>query len=248
VLFSDEWGGGSQPRCRATDKHEWGADAIFTISGNEMSFKSYYKLSAPQTQQENCVAHNGSLIPIPGRDVMVQAWYQGGISVFDWTDPSHPVEIAYFDRGPMDATKLVDGGYWSAYWYNGHIVGSEISRGLDIFDLKPSAYLSQNEIDAAKSVHFDFLNVQDQPLLVWPASFAVARSYLDQLARGNGIARDRLVRITAQLEQIEAMTGAERRTAMSQLSTQLQMEAASATDPTRVRKLAAVLDELIRKG
>ncbi|PYP68752.1 MAG: hypothetical protein DMD26_01075 [Gemmatimonadetes bacterium] len=248
VLFSDEWGGGSQPRCRATDKHEWGADAIFTISGNEMSFKSYYKLSAPQTQQENCVAHNGSLIPIPGRDVMVQAWYQGGISVFDWTYPSHPVEIAYFDRGPMDATKLVDGGYWSAYWYNGHIVGSEISRGLDIFDLKPSAYLSQNEIDAAKSVHFDFLNVQDQPLLVWPASFAVARSYLDQLARGNGIARDRLVRITAQLEQIEAMTGAERRTAMSQLSTQLQMEAASATDPTRVRKLAAVLDELIRKG
>ena len=179
---------------------------------------------------------------------MVQAWYQGGISVFDWTDPSHPVEIAYFDRGPMDATKLVDGGYWSAYWYSGHIVGSEISRGLDIFDLKPSAYLSQNEIDAAKSVHFDFLNVQDQPLLVWPASFAVARSYLDQLARGNGIARDRLVRITAQLEQIEAMTGAERRTAMSQLSTQLEMEAASATDPTRVRKLAAVLDELIRKG
>src|SRR5436190_615895 len=164
VLFSDEWGGGSQPRCRVTDKHEWGADAIFTITGDQMTFKSYYKMSAPQTQQENCVAHNGSLIPIPGRDVMVQAWYQGGISVFDWTDASHPFEIAYFDRGPMDATKLVDGGYWSAYWYNGYIVGSEISRGLDLFELRPSAYLSQNEIDAAKSVHFDYLNVQDQPM------------------------------------------------------------------------------------
>ena len=141
VIFSDEWGGGAQPRCRVTDKHEWGADAIYTISGNQMTFQSYYKMSAPQTPEENCVAHNGSLIPIPGRDIMVQAWYQGGISIFEWTDPAHPREIAFFDRGPMDASKLVNGGYWSAYWYNGYIVGSEISRGVDIFELKRSGFI-----------------------------------------------------------------------------------------------------------
>src|SRR5205085_4867025 len=127
-------------------------------------------------------------IPIPGREVMVQSWYQGGISVFDWTDPSHPKEIAYFDRGPMDATKLVDGGYWSSYWYNGYIVGSEISRGLDIFELKPSAFISQNEIDAAKLVHFDYYNTQGQQPFVWPPSFALARAYVDQLERSGGLA------------------------------------------------------------
>ena len=183
VLFSDEWGGGGQPKCRATDPRDWGADAIFDIVNDKLVFKSYYKLPAPQTSKENCVAHNGSLIPIPGRDVMVQAWYQGGVSVFDWTDASHPVEIAFFDRGPMDSTRMVLGGYWSAYWYNGKIVGSEIERGLDVFELAPSAYLSQNEIDAAKTVHMDYLNVQGQPKLVWPASFALARAYVDQLER-----------------------------------------------------------------
>jgi LVIVD repeat len=248
VLFSDEWGGGSQPRCRATDHHEWGADAIFTIAGNEMKFQNYYKMSAPQTQFENCVAHNGSLIPVPGRDIMVQAWYQGGISVFDWSDPAHPIEIAYFDRGPMDSTKLVDGGYWSAYWYNGHIVGSEISRGLDVFDLQPSAYLSQNEIDAAKSVHFDQLNVQDQPKIVWPASFVVARAYVDQLVRGNGIARDRSSEIAAALDRAEKASGADRRTALSQLATQLQSDASGASDQARVRKLADVVSELANKS
>jgi LVIVD repeat-containing protein len=248
VLFSDEWGGGSQPRCRATDHHEWGADAIFTIAGNEMKFQNYYKMSAPQTRFENCVAHNGSLIPVPGRDIMVQAWYQGGISVFDWSDPAHPIEIAYFDRGPMDSTKLVDGGYWSAYWYNGHIVGSEISRGLDVFDLQPSAYLSQNEIDAAKSVHFDQLNVQDQPKIVWPASFVVARAYVDQLVRGNGIARDRSSEIAAALDRAEKASGADRRTALSQLATQLQSDASGASDQARVRKLADVVSELANKS
>ena len=244
ILFSDEWGGGSQPRCRVTDKHEWGADAIFTISGSEMQFQSYYKMSAPQTQFENCVAHNGSLIPVPGRDIMVQSWYQGGISVFDWTDPVHPVEIAYFDRGPMDSTKLVDGGYWSSYWYNGYIIGSEISRGLDIFELRPSAYLSQNEIDAAKSVHFDYLNVQDQPKLVWPASFSVAKAYVDQLVRGNGISRDRSRSIAAELERAEKASGAARRVVLSQLATQLQNDAQTASDAARVRKLAEVVGEL----
>jgi LVIVD repeat-containing protein len=248
VLFSDEWGGGSQPRCRATDHHEWGADAIFTIAGNEMKFQNYYKMSAPQTRFENCVAHNGSLIPVPGRDIMVQAWYQGGISVFDWSDPAHPIEIAYFDRGPMDSTKLVDGGYWSAYWYNGHIVGSEISRGLDVFDLQPSAYLSQNEIDAAKSVHFDQLNVQDQPKIVWPASFVVARAYVDQLVRRNGIARDRSSEIAAALDRAEKASGADRRTALSQLATQLQSDASGASDQARVRKLADVVSELANKS
>jgi len=213
-----------------------------------MTFRSYYKLSAPQTQQENCVAHNGSLIPIPGRDVMVQAWYQGGISVFDWTDPSHPVEIAYFDRGPMDATKLVDAGYWSAYWYNGYIVGSEISRGLDLFELKPSAHLSQNEIDAAKSVHFDFLNVQDQPLLVWPASFSLARAYVDQLARDKGLSLDRLARITATLDRSEKLSGTERQTALSQLAGELDADAQSAADQGRVRKLAATVSDLAKKS
>src|SRR5207342_94408 len=170
LLFTDEWGGGGQPRCRVTDKKEWGANALFTIENRKLVFHGYYKLPAPQTPLENCVAHNGSLIPIPGRDVMVQAWYQGGLSVFDWTDPKHPKEIAYFDRGPMDSTKMEGAGSWSAYWYNGYIVSSEIARGLDIFELTPSAMISQNEIDAAKLVHLDYLNVQDQPKLTWPPS------------------------------------------------------------------------------
>ncbi len=163
ILFSDEWGGGGQPRCRATDKPEWGADAIFTIEGNEMEFESYYKLPAPQTSVENCVAHNGSLIPVPGRDIMVQGWYQGGVSVFDWTDPGNPEEIAFFDRGPRDASQLTSAGSWSAYWYNGYIISSEIARGLDIYELTPSDHLSAEEIAAAKSARLAELNVQSQP-------------------------------------------------------------------------------------
>ncbi|HEY2379301.1 MAG TPA: hypothetical protein VGH98_25185 [Gemmatimonadaceae bacterium] len=244
VLFSDEWGGGSQPRCRVTDKHEWGADAIFTINGDQMTFKSYYKMSAPQTPEENCVAHNGSLIPIPGRDVMVQAWYQGGISVFDWTDPSHPTEIAYFDRGPMDATKLVDGGYWSAYWYNGYIVGSEISRGLDLFELQPSGLLSKNEIDAARSVHFDYLNVQDQPMITWPANFAVARAYVDQLSRSRTVSLDQATRINAELSRAESSSGNERRTILTQLASQLPTGAANGVDQQRETKLGEVVTKL----
>lgn len=244
VLFSDEWGGGRQPRCRATDKPEWGANAIFTLAGNQMTFKSYYKLPAAQTPLENCVAHNGSLIPIPGRDIMVQAWYQGGISVFEWTDAERPREIAFFDRGPMDSTKHVDGGYWSAYWYNGYIVGSEISRGLDLFRLKPSAFLSQNEIDAAHSVRFEYLNVQNQPKLVWPASFALARAYLDQLMRNNGIASDRSAAIARELNRAEDATGVQRRDALTQLIAQLERDAAAAADANRVRLMAAVVKEL----
>src|SRR2546427_5080246 len=235
VLFTDEWGGGLQPRCRPTDKPEWGADAIFTLSGTTLTFKSYYKLLAPQTANENCVAHNGSLIPVPGRDIMVQGWYQGGISVFDWTDAAHPVEIAYFDRGPMDSTKLVGAGSWSAYWYNGYIVSSEIGRGLDVFELVPSGLLSQNEIDAAKLVHFDYLNVQDQPKLVWPASFVVARAYLDQLARSDGLASAKVADARAALARAERLSGPQRRDALTQLVTQLTGDAPAAADQGKVR-------------
>ena len=149
IVFTDEWGGGTQPRCRATDPPTWGANAVFDIVDKKLKFGGYYKLPAPQTDKENCVAHNGSIIPVPGRDIMVQAWYQGGVSVFDFTDSTKPVEIAYFDRGPIDAKNLITGGYWSTYWYNGRIYGSEISRGIDIFRLLPSEHLTQNEIDAA---------------------------------------------------------------------------------------------------
>jgi hypothetical protein len=244
ILFSDEWGGGSQPRCRVTDKMEWGADAIFTLADGKMTFQSYYKMPAPQTSLENCVAHNGSLIPVPGRDIMVQSWYQGGISVFDWTDAAHPKEIAYFDYGPMDSTKFQDAGYWSSYWYNGYIVGSEIARGLDIFQLKPSAFLSQNEIDAAKSVRFEYLNVQDQPKLVWPASFAVARSYVDQLVRNNGLNRDRSSAVARELDRAERLSAAERRAALTQLAIELQRDARGTADVPRVRSLALAVKEL----
>jgi hypothetical protein len=244
ILFTDEWGGGLQPRCRVTDKPEWGANAIFTRSGSTMTFQSYYKLPAPQTANENCVAHNGTLIPIPGRDVMVQAWYQGGISVFDWTDPAHPREIAYFDRGPMDSTKLVGAGSWSAYWYNGSIVSSEISRGLDIFELQPSAFISQNEIDAAKLIHFDYLNAQDQQQLVWPASFVVARAYLDQLARSNGLALDKVAAARKALAAAEQSSGQGRRDALTQLATQLKGDAQGAADQATLGMLAGTITDL----
>src|SRR5690606_219602 len=169
LVFTDEWGGGTQPRCRASDPSEWGANAIFEVMDGQMHFRSYYKLPAPQTATENCVAHNGSLVPVPGRDIKVQSWYQGGISVFDFTDPAHPFEIAYFDRGPMSDDELIDGGHWSAYWYNGHIYGAEIYRGLDVLRLTPSEHLSASEIEAATLVRMDEFNPQHQPQVTWPA-------------------------------------------------------------------------------
>lgn len=244
VLFSDEWGGGGQPKCRATDNRAWGADAIFTITGSTLQFQNYYKLPAPQTPQENCVAHNGSLIPIPGRDVMVQSWYQGGISVFDWTDAAHPREIAFFDRGPIDSTKMVLGGTWSAYWYNGAIVSSEIARGLDILELAPSAFLSQNEIDAAKTVVFDHFNPQDQPKLVWPASFALARAYVDQLARSNGLATTRISAARQTLASAEHAAGSQRSSALTQLAAQLDNDASGSGDAAKVRMLSGTVRDL----
>jgi len=244
LLFSDEWGGGGQPRCRATDKPEWGADAIFTLSHDSMAFKSYYKLPAPQTQFENCVAHNGSLIPIPGRDVMVQAWYQGGISVFDWTDAAHPKEIAFFDRGPIDSTKMVGGGAWSSYWYNGYIYSSEIARGLDVFELLPSPLISKNELDAAKSVHLDYLNVQDQQKLVWPKTFSLARAYVDQLERNNGLPAARIAAIRGELDRAEKNSGQPRQELLTQLASQVAGEAGSATDHAKAQTLAATIRDL----
>tara|TARA_R110001599_G_scaffold1889_4_gene9675 strand:- start:95200 stop:97200 length:2001 start_codon:yes stop_codon:yes gene_type:complete len=183
VLFTDEWGGGGQPKCRESDPMEWGANAIFTIENGKMKFQEYYKMPAPQTSQENCVAHNGSLIPVPGREIMVQSWYQGGISVFDWTDPNNPVEIAFQDYGPVAADRMASGGSWSVYWYNGAIVSSEIARGLDIFELEANPYITQNEIDAANTVKLDYLNAQGQPKFEWPKTFALSKAYVDQLER-----------------------------------------------------------------
>jgi hypothetical protein len=243
ILFSDEWGGGSQPKCRSTDKPEWGADAIFTVKDRKMEFKGYYKLPAPQTEQENCVAHNGSLIPIPGRDVMVQAWYQGGISVFDWTDPAKPVEIAYFDRGPVDSTRLESGGYWSAYWYNGVIVGSEMARGLDIFELTPSAFITQNELDAAKSVHFDYYNVQGQAKFTWPATYGLARAYLDQLERSKGLAAAEIAAAREALAAAEGAPEAGRRETLTRLAARL--EGVEARDSAKVRMLAGAVSDLV---
>jgi hypothetical protein len=244
LLFSDEWGGGGAPKCRASDPRDWGADALFSIENHKLVFESYYKLPAPQTSQENCVAHNGSLIPIPGRDIMVQAWYQGGISVFDWTDIKHPTEIAYFDRGPVDSTRMVSGGSWSAYWYNGYIISSEIARGLDIFELKPSALITANEIAAAKSVRFDEFNTQGQPSLVWPTTFALARAYVDQLERSKGLSGDRISAVRSGLESAEHASGGERRDALTQLATQLDSDAQGSSDGAKVRLLAGTVRNL----
>ena len=188
VLFTDEWGGGMMPRCRAFDPLEWGADAIYDIVGGQLEFRSYFKMPAPQVEEENCVAHNGSVVPVPGRDIFVQAWYQGGVSVIDFTDSSAPVEIAYFDRGPIDAEKLALGGYWSAYWYDGQIYATGIIRGLDVLALVPSEHLSENEIAAAAVASQDgAFNPQQQLSFDWPAEPVVARAYVDQLVRSNSL-------------------------------------------------------------
>lgn len=245
VLFTDEWGGGGQPKCRESDPMEWGANAIFTIeNGEDLNFKSYYKMPAAQTPQENCVAHNGSLIPIPGREVMVQAWYQGGISVFDWTDPSNPVEIAFFDRGPVDSTQMQMGGSWSVYWYNGAIVSSEIARGLDIMELTPSPWLTENEIAAANTIKFDQLNPQDQPHYEWPATFALARAYVDQLARDNALSSGRINQIRQSLADAERSSGSDRSEQLSDLAEEVENQASASSDAAKVRTLAQTLRAL----
>ncbi|HWE53771.1 MAG TPA: hypothetical protein VG273_28530 [Bryobacteraceae bacterium] len=248
VLFTDEWGGGGQPRCRSTDPMYWGADAIFQLKGRKLTLQSYYKMPAPQTEFENCVAHNGSLVPIPGRDILVQSWYQGGISIVDFTDASHPFEVGYFDRGPVDPTKRAMGGMWSTYWYNGYIYSSEIARGVDVFKLIPNKFLTQNEIDASNQVHFDELNVQNQPKVTWPANFIVAKAYLDQLARGTSIAPEKVAALNAAIAKVEATPSDKKE--LSQLKSMaggLDKDAAAAKTPADADRLKA-LATIVKQG
>jgi hypothetical protein len=244
VLFTDEWGGGGAPKCREGDPYEWGANAIFSIEEGGMRFRSYYKLPAPQTSLENCVAHNGSLIPVPGRDIMVQAWYQGGLSIFDWTDPDNIVEIAFQDRGPVDPDRMASGGSWSVYWYNGVIVSSEIARGLDIFALTPSPYLTQNEIDAANTVRLAYLNAQGQPVNDWPPTFALARAYTDQLERSEGLSMARIGAVRTALSQAENGSAAARAGTLRPLAEDVEAAASGSSDAAKVRMLAETIRAL----
>jgi hypothetical protein len=250
VVFTDEWGGGLGARCRATDPNKWGANSIFHLQDNKLKFASYYKLPAAQGDSENCVAHNGSLIPVPGRDIKVQAWYQGGISVMDFTDAEHPVEIAYFDRGPIDPKMLVLGGDWSAYWYNGHIYASEIARGLDIFELTPTKFLTENEINAAKTVRVAELNVQNQQRIEWPRQLIVAKAYVDQLDRSQALPADRVAALRQAIQSAETSHMNRGELAkLKSLAPSLEKSAArtqSVADSTRLQALAEILKQPTR--
>jgi hypothetical protein len=245
VVFTDEWGGGLGARCRPNDPNKWGADAIFRLKDDKLAFANYYKLPAAQGDSENCVAHNGSLVPVPGRDIEVQAWYQGGISVMDFTDPAQPFEIAYFDRGPIDPKMLVLGGEWSAYWYNGNIYASEIARGLDVFELTPSPYLSQNEIDAAKSVHLSELNVQNQQKIEWAPSLVVAKAYLDQLSRSQALPPKQITSLQKAIKSAESSRMNKNKVAKLQgMASSVEQSAASAKTPADSARIHALADIL----
>ncbi|MGH7836305.1 MAG: LVIVD repeat-containing protein, partial [Candidatus Binataceae bacterium] len=245
VVFTDEWGGGLGARCRPNDPNKWGADAIFHLKGDNLSLASYYKLPAAQGDTENCVAHNGSLIPVPGRDIEVQAWYQGGVSIMDFTDAAHPYEIAYFDRGPIDAKMLVLGGDWSAYWYNGYIYGSEIARGLDVFELTPTKFLTQNEIDAAKTVRVAELNVQNQQKLEWPAKLVVAKAYVDQLERSQALPANRIAALRKAIQSAERSHMSKSKLAkLKGMAASLDASATAATSPADSARLHALANIL----
>jgi len=244
VLFTDEWGGGLGARCRENDPNKWGADAIFRLKDDKLSFASYYKVPAAQGDSKNCVAHNGSLIPVPGRDIEAQAWYQGGVSVVDFTDPAQPFEIAYFDRGAIDPNVLILGGDWSAYWYNGYIYGSEIARGLDVFELTPTQFLTQNEIDAAKTVQVNELNVQNQQKLEWPRKLVVAKAYVDQLERSHALPADQIASLRSAIEKAESSSlNKSSLEKLKGMTPSLEKSAASASeaDARRLNGLAEIL-------
>jgi len=245
VVFTDEWGGGLGARCRANDPNKWGADAIFRLKDEKLSFANYYKMPAAQGDTKNCVAHNGSLVPIPGRDIEVQAWYQGGISVMDFTDPDKPFEIAYFDRGAIDPKVLVLGGDWSAYWYNGSIYASEIARGLDVFELTPSKFLTQNEIDAAKTVHVNELNVQNQQKIEWPAKLVVAKAYVDQLSRSQALPANEIAALQKAIQNAESSHMNKGKVAkLKGMAPSIEKDAAAAknqVDAARLHALAEIL-------
>ena len=250
VVFTDEWGGGTRPRCRAHDPLDWGADAVYDLVAGKLVYRAHFKMPAPQVDEENCVAHNGSIIPVPGRDIMVQSWYQGGISVWDFTDSAAPFEIAYFDRGPIDEKELVLAGYWSSYWYQGRIYATEIVRGLDVFELTPSAFLSENEIAAAVLAdQGGAFNPQQQFPVVWPAEPVVARAYVDQLRRGGAVAVAMLDEISANLDltasRLEA--GARDRELAARLSALARGLGTSSGDTNSMKRkqgLANTLNEL----
>jgi len=245
VVFTDEWGGGLGARCRPNDPNKWGADAIFNLKDDKLSLQSYYKLPAAQGDTENCVAHNGSLLPVPGRDIEVQAWYQGGVSVMDFTDSAKPFEIAYFDRGPIDPKMLVLGGYWSAYWYNGYIYGSEIARGMDIFELTPTEALSQNEIDAAKTVQVAYQNVQNQQKIEWPNKLVVAKAYLDQLERSQALPKAQIASLREAIRGAEGSNMNKAKVAkLKAMAPAVESSASGAKSPAdakRMQALAAIL-------
>jgi len=243
VLFTDEWGGGGAPRCQSTDNPEWGADAFFDRSSGKLEFAGYFKLPAAQTAAENCVAHNGSLIPVPGRDIFVQAWYQGGVSVIDFTDPANVFEIAYFDRGPNIEGEFVLGGYWSTYWYNGAIYGSEILRGLDVFTLTASEYLTQNEIDAALLVRTDVFNPQTQTKITWPADLVVARALLDQLRRDENVPAEFIEGLAGDLDRLAGLSGGQRRDGMAGLADEVGQHIGFAS-PANAKRLGLLVEAL----
>ena len=247
VIFTDEWGGGGRPRCRASDPLNWGADAIYDIVDGQMEYRSHYKMSAPQTETENCVAHNGSLVPVPGRDIFVQAWYQGGVSVVDFTDSANPVEIAFFDRGPIDEEELISGGYWSTYFYNGYIYGTEIARGLDVLQLQPSDFLTENEIAAASLPHGTVtFNAQQQTMFRWPAEPVVARAYLDQLARSESLSAAQRQDLSEALDEAQDAldSGADNNAVagrLEDLAEEYESASASGVDASRLAALADTL-------
>ncbi len=262
VVFTDEWGGGTSPMCQASSMMEMGGNTILTIDGKKKYKQhAYFKIPAAQTAEENCVSHNGGLIPVPGRDIMVQGWYQGGVSVMDFTKPDKPEELAFFDRGSIDPPQGADvpltqspggrgratiGGSWGAYYWNGYIYSSEMDRGFDILELEPSDQLSKNEIEAAKLVRFEEYNPQSQPKIVWPAAFPVVRSYVDQLVRWDGLSSERTTAINAAIDAAEQQTGKARRDALNALARQVDRDVSGAKDPARVRMLSAAIKDLAK--
>jgi hypothetical protein len=258
VVFTDEWGGGTGPMCQATSMLEMGGNTTLTISKGKFTQHSYFKIPSAQTAQENCVSHNGGLVPVPGRDIMVQGWYQGGVDAIDFTDPDHPFEIAFFDRGPADmppaagdtANATINrqrgtiGGSWGAYYWNGYVYSSELARGFDVLELLPTDKLSANELAAAKLVKFVEYNPQSQPKIVWPAAFPVVRSYLDQLVRDNGLSSDRTTAIGKALDAAEKQSGAARAASLSKLATQVDKDVNGAKDSARVKTMAAEIRRL----
>lgn len=258
VVFTDEWGGGTGPMCQATSMMEMGGDAILTIKNRKMTQHAYFKLPSQQTAQENCVSHNGGLVPVPGRDLFVQGWYQGGVDISDFTDPDHPFEVAYFDRGPIDPPpapgdttaqtlgrfRNTIGGSWGAYYWNGYIYSSELARGFDIFELVPTDKLSANEIAAAKLVRMEQYNPQSQPHYTFPPAFPVVRSYLDQLVRDNGLSSDKTDAIDKALTAAEQQSGAARAKSLTKLAAEVDRDVKGASDTQRVKTMAAEIRRL----